>query len=597
MVRSIPMSTIASFPTPARLKKCAIYTRKSVQPPIPQELTSLECQRAICAAYVSSQQHKSWVELEKKYDDADRSGSNLDRPALQELLCDIELGLVDVVLVYKLDRITRTLLDFVRLIDFFDKYGVVFVAITQNFDTSDSMGRLIRNILLTFAQFEREITIDRMRDKIRVMKQRGMWAGGEAPLGYDLRRGKLVVNPLEEPGVRFIYETYVVEQRIGAVVRKLAEKGFRRKIWKAKKDGKLRGGTPISQGSVHQILRNPIYIGEIRHLQERYPGIHQPIIDRALWDRAQEVLAERRIHKLLLHSENIVSGLLVDGYGRRMYAKEGTNRFGDYRYYSSRREIWAKRQKIKLVRVNATQLEQLVIEAIKSLMANRPELRVLLMKAGVFGADLDRLAAAGTEVAARLCRLSVRQLSCALRALLQRIEAHSEFVRLVFRLEAVPLFIKWDGVGLFALSELDLARAKQLHVIDIIASVARQCRKHSLPISHRAQATGRKPDPHLVSLIYDARLAQRLVFDNRETPITELARSFKRRALSFSRLVRLNYLAPDIIAAILDGEQPTEMTRKKIMQMDLPIDWTLQRRLLGFAPRSQSELPALAMDV
>ena len=590
------MQLAAQRPVTSDTKRCAIYTRKSVQPPIPQQLTSLESQRAICASYVSSQQHKGWVSLEKHYDDAGRSGANLDRPALQELLTDIELGLVDVVLVYKLDRITRTLLDFVRLIDFFEKYGVVFVAITQNFDTSDSMGRLIRNILLTFAQFEREITIDRMRDKIRVMKQRGMWAGGEAPLGYDLRRGKLVVNSHEEPAVRLIFETYIVEQRIGAVVRKLAEQGFRRKTWRAKKDGKMHGGTPVSQGSVHLVLNNPIYIGEIRHWNERYPGLHRPIIDRVLWDKAQEVLAERRIHKLVLQSENVLSGLLVDGYGRRMHPRQGTNHFSDYRYYSSRRESWAIRQKIKLVRVNAAHVEQLVIEAIGSLLTNRPELRLLLMRAGTFDHKLERLAAAGTEASVRLRKLSARQLACVLRALLQSIETHTEIVRLVVRVEALPVFLQWDGVGLFALSELELARCRQLHVVDIGASVARECRRHTLPIGQPPEGPPRTPIAGLVSLLGDARLAQRMIFDNRQTPVSVLARSFNRRPLSFSRLVRLNYLAPDIVAAILDGEQPGDLSRKKLMQMDLPIDWSLQRQLLGFPRRADSQLPPLALD-
>lgn len=575
------------------LKRCAIYTRKSVQPPIPQEITSLESQRAICSAYISSQQHKSWVELKKKYDDPGRSGSNLDRPALQDLLADIEGGLIDVVLVYKLDRITRTLLDFVRLIDLFERYGVVFVAITQNFDTSDSMGRLIRNVLLTFAQFEREIAADRMRDKVRVMKQRGLWTGGDAPLGYDLRRGKLVINREEEPAVRCIFDTYVKERRLTAVHRKLLEQGFRRKVWKSR-SGAVRGGTSISQGSVHHVLSNPVYVGEVSHRGERYPGIHEPIIDRALWDRAQEVLAERQLFRPAL-PVNLLSGLLFDGYGRRMDAKGGSNRFGDYRYYASTRVAWAIRQKIKPVRANADYLERLVIEAIKSLLIDRLQIRLLLMESGVFGVDLDKLAQSGGEASVRLSRLSIRQLSCVLRSLLQRVEVHSQFVRIVFRSEVLPTLIRWDGVGSLGLSELELARAKQLHIIDVPAAVARERKKHSLPISHHLGQPA-KVDPGLVSLLYDARLAQRLIFDNRDKPIAELARSFGRRSLSFTRLVRLNYLAPDIVASILDGEQPAGMSRKLLMQLDLPIDWTLQRRLLGFSPRAQSELPGMAQD-
>jgi DNA invertase Pin-like site-specific DNA recombinase len=179
-----------------RPRRCAIYTRRSAECPRIQEITSLESQRSICSSYIASQQHKGWVEIAKHYDD-EKTGAHLRRPALQELLADVETGQVDVVLVYKLDRITRTLLDFVRLIDMFDRFGVVFVAITQNFDTSDSMGRLIRNLLLTFAQFEREIAGDRIRDKRRVLCERGRWSGGNAPTGYELRNRKLVVHKQE----------------------------------------------------------------------------------------------------------------------------------------------------------------------------------------------------------------------------------------------------------------------------------------------------------------------------------------------------------------------------------------------------------------
>ena len=191
-----------------RPQRCAIYTRKSVETGLDQELNSLETQRVICSAFVTSQGHKGWVELPKRYDDAGRSGANLDRPELQALLADIEEGLVDIVIVYKLDRISRTLLDFVRLMDFFERYNIAFVSITQNFDTSDSLGRLILNVLLTFAQFEREIMVDRIRDKKRLVRQSGRWAGGGAPFGYSIRNHILHPVPSEVPKVRFLFETF-----------------------------------------------------------------------------------------------------------------------------------------------------------------------------------------------------------------------------------------------------------------------------------------------------------------------------------------------------------------------------------------------------
>lgn len=572
-------------------KRCAIYTRKSADAPIPQEVTSLQSQRAICSSYVASQQHKGWVELPKAYDDAGRSGSNLQRPALQALLTDVELGLVDVVLVYKLDRITRTLLDFVRLIDLFDRYGVVFVAITQNFDTSDSMGRLIRNVLLTFAQFEREIASDRIRDKKMVMKQRGLWTGGDAPIGYDLRRGKLLINSHEAPAVRCIFETYVREKRLAAVHRELLARRFRRKVWKTA-NGVAHGGKPIALSTLHHVLGNPVYIGEVSHLGERYPGIHQPIIERALWDKVQHVLEERRLFKPQ-QPANLLTGILYDAHGRRMHAREGRGSWGQFRYYASAPTAWATRQKIRIARARAAQLEQLVIESLKALLSDRVQLRLLLMKVGLFGPELDRLSSEGLVSAVGMQRMSVRQLGCALRALLQRAEVHREVVRIVVRLDALAPFLSWDGVGLFALSELELARAKQSHIIDIPASVDRQRRGHCLPVSPR-QGRGSRADGRLVSLLDDAREAQKLVFGNRDVPIPDLAHSIGRKPASFGRLVRLNYLAPDIVAAILDGEQPEDLTRKRLMQIDLPTDWILQRRLLGMPPRNEVSVPVLA---
>lgn len=569
-------------------KRCAIYTRKSAEAPISQEVTSLQSQRAICSSYIISQQHKGWVELPKAYDDAGKPGSSLQRPALQELLADVELGLIDVVLVYKLDRFTRTLLDFVRLIDLFDRYGVVFVAITQNFDTSDSMGRLIRNVLLTFAQFEREIASDRIRDKKMVMKQQGLWTGGDAPIGYDLRRGKLVRNPHEAPAVRCIFETYAREKRLAAVHRELLARGFRRKVWKSA-NGLVRGGRPIAISTLHHVLGNPVYIGEVTHRGKRYPGIHEPIIERVLWEKAQLVLEERRLFKPRQPS-NLLTGLLFDAHGRRMHAREGKSSFGTFRYYASAPTAWAVRQKIRPVRARASQLEQLILESLKAALTDRAQLRLLLMKVGIYASELDRLSSRGAESAVRIGRMTVRQLSCALKTLVQRAEIHREFVRMIVRLEALPPFLSWDGVGLFALGEIELARSKQVHVIDIAAVVDRERKRHCLPLSHR-RAHGGRIDAGLASLLDDAREAQKLIFDNRDIPISDLAYSLGRKPASFARLARLNYLAPDIIAAILDGEQPADLTRKRLMQIDLPTDWVLQRRLLGFAAR-QDSLPS-----
>jgi DNA invertase Pin-like site-specific DNA recombinase len=569
-------------PVPARPKRCAIYTRKSAEPPLGQEVTSLESQRAICAAYACSQQHKGWTLLERHYDDPGRSGATLVRPALQELMADIDAGLVDIVLVYKLDRITRTLLDFVRLIDFFDRYGVAFVSITQNFDTSDSMGRLIRNILLTFAQFEREIASDRMRDKKMVMRQRGLWAGGNAPLGYALKKGKLIVKPREVDAICCIFETYVAERSIAAVHKRLLADGHRREAWRSRA-GERHGPARISISSLHHILRNPVYIGETVHRGERFPGIHAPIVERALWDAAQTVLKERERFKPR-QPGHILTGLLFDAFGRRMHARV-FNRHAASRYYESAIVAWAERQGIRPVRLQADQSERLVLAGLRQLLADRMRIRPLLMRIGVTGLDLDNLSAASGAGAIRLERLPLLRLSAVIKVLIARVEVAIDAMRLLVRLEAVARFLAWDGLGIFAPNQLETTRAT-LHLVEIPVAATRERRRSWLPIEPRTRAAA--PAPGLVALLDDARAAFKLVFDHRNVPVADLARSLGRKTGSFSRLVRLHYLAPDIVAAILDGRQPPGLSRHQLLECDLPMDWALQRRLLGFPAREEA---------
>lgn len=570
-----------------RPRRCAIYTRKSATPPLDQEVTSLESQRAICSAYIASQQHKGWTELAKRYDDPGRSGANLTRPSLQELVTDIELGLVDIVLVYKLDRITRTLLDFVRLIDFFDKYDVVFVSITQNFDTGDSMGRLIRNILLTFAQFEREIASDRMRDKKMIMKQRGLWTGGDPPLGYDLKRGKLVTNSTEQATVRCIFDAFIRTGSITAVHDLLESEGHRRKVRKTR-IGTRTGGGHISLTSLHHILRNPVYVGEVTYRGERYPGIHQPILEQSIWAKAQSILDKRKGGRPN-RPEHILRGFVFDSCGRRMNGRFEGNAVGVCRNYVSAVVKWGVHEKLRPTRVRADQLEKLVLAALAQIISDRRRLRRLLTGIGFIAPQLDQLCNCGCTAAVRLVKLEPRQLAQVLKILIYRIDIQSECVRLTVRSQSIARFIVWDGVGNFSVDGLELVRAMHLHAIDIPASVDRERRRICLPLEQRT-STASTPRKDLLDLLEDARLAQKLVFAHRDVSITQMAWSLGKRPASFGRLIRLNYLAPDIVAAIIDGTQPADLTRGKLVDCDLPIDWELQRQLLGFSPKHRDAI-------
>lgn len=564
---------------PLTSKRCAIYTRKSFQPPLDQEVTSLESQRAICASYIASQQHRGWIELSTLYDDSGRTGADTHRPALQQLLADVENGLIDVVLVYKLDRLTRTLLDFVRLSDFLGRHDVALVSITQNFDTSDSLGRLVLNVLLTFAQFEREILSDRMRDKIKVLKQMGRWVGGCPPLGYDIVRGRLVENCLEGEAVRTIFAAYAKLKNTEAVHRLIEEKGFRRKVWKARA-GTAHGGGSITLSSLHHILRNPIYVGQIRHCGAIYEGIHKPLIERDLFDEVQKTLALHSVQRPRV-LPNLLTGLLYDASGRPMCVKSYKWKDHDIRYYVSNVSSWARRQKLKRMRADATEIEQLVTAALKTLLINREQIRKILLSHGIHGPELDRLTIGGSAAARRFDDISVERAADFLKGLIERVELCSEEVTIVICKEELRRFLDWDGVGRFGVDVDARRRSPSVHFLKLAASAVRGRKIHALPIKPMLHSP-HQADPRLVRLLNEAAAANRFMMERRDLDLPAMAQSFGCQTDRFARLIRLNYLAPDIVLAIRDGAHPPGMSRQGLLKTNLPLDWAIQRNLLGF---------------
>ena len=264
--------------------RCAVYTRKSSEEGLEQDFNSLEAQREACEAYVRSQAHEGWKLIPDRFDDGGFSGGNMDRPGLQRLMTLVADGKIDIIVVYKIDRLTRSLTDFARLAEVLDKQGVSFVSVTQQFNTTTSMGRLMLNVLLSFAQFEREITGERIRDKIAASKKKGMWMGGPVPMGYDVKDRQLVINGPDASIVSSIFSLYLDEGNVPALLDRLS----RDKIVTAPRTsakGKLSGGKPFTRGHLYKLLSNPIYIGRVPHRTTSHPGQHQPIIDKAVWDR------------------------------------------------------------------------------------------------------------------------------------------------------------------------------------------------------------------------------------------------------------------------------------------------------------------------
>jgi len=318
-----------------RKLRCAIYTRKSSDEGLDQDFNSLEAQREFCAAYIMSQTHEGWEALTTRYDDGGFSGGNLDRPDLRNLMADIEKGLIDIVVVYKVDRLTRSLSDFAKLVELFDRQKVSFVSVTQAFNTTNSMGRLTLNVLLSFAQFEREVTAERIRDKFRASKEKGMWMGGLPPLGYDIDHRKLVINEGEAERVRFIFQRYLELDSVVRLMKELESRDIRSKRWVTSR-GYERGGAALTRGALYTLLQNPVYIGRIRHKDKVHDGQHEAIIDAGTWEAVQSLLARNRHEsrtRTNAKSPSLLAGLLFHEDGAAYRPRQGRKQGCNHHYY------------------------------------------------------------------------------------------------------------------------------------------------------------------------------------------------------------------------------------------------------------------------
>ena len=322
--------------SPSRKFRCAVYTRKSSEEGLDMAFNSLDAQREACEAYIASQKPEGWVPMDGRYDDGGISGATLERPALERLLADIEAGRVDIVVVYKIDRLSRSLMDFAKLVGVFETHGVTFVSITQQFNTTTPMGRLTLNILLSFAQFEREVTAERIRDKIAASRRKGMWMGGNPPLGYDVKDRKLVVNAEEAALVRMIFERFTTCGSATVLVAALKAEDHRTKTWTTQK-GRVRQGGAIDKGFLYKLLRNRVYLGEVVHKGKSFPGEHDAIVTQSLWDKVHVILAENakaRSNRTRATTPMPLKGLIRCGHCDAAMTPSHTRRKGRlYRYY------------------------------------------------------------------------------------------------------------------------------------------------------------------------------------------------------------------------------------------------------------------------
>ena len=343
------------------VKHCAIYTRKSTEEGLEQDFNTLDAQREACVSFISSQKAEGWIALPDFYDDGGYSGGNIERPALQKLLTDIKAGKINTVVVYKIDRLTRSLIDFSKLVEIFDQYGVTFVSITQSFNTTTSMGRLTLNVLLSFAQFEREVIGERVRDKIAASKKKGMWMGGNNPVGYGRVGKNLVPKEDEASFVTMIFKRYITLGNVKNLMLELKNKNIVSPSWVSSK-GKQHGGAPYSRGALYAILSNPVYIGKIRHKGKVYNGLHEAIISQDLWDRVQTKLKKSRANHSVWRKQGcLLTGKLFDSEGT-LYSPSHTNKAGKrYRYYVSQNLLqYRDHPNGLLARLPASEIEDLV---------------------------------------------------------------------------------------------------------------------------------------------------------------------------------------------------------------------------------------------
>jgi DNA invertase Pin-like site-specific DNA recombinase len=533
-----------------RTKRCAIYTRKSSEEGLEQGFNSLDAQREACAAYVQSQASEGWLAIATRYDDGGFSGGTMERPALQRLLADISAGNVDVVVVYKIDRLTRALADFARIVEQFDRYDVSFVSVTQAFNTTSSMGRLTLNVLLSFAQFEREVTGERIRDKIAASKAKGMWMGGQVPLGYDLPLAgsrALVVNETEAEIVKTIFSTYLELGSVHALKDWLNERGIRSKRRKTR-NGKTVGGHAFSRGALFHLLHNQIYLGMIVHKAKVHPGMHPAIVDPDLFEAVQAQLnhnARRHAARRDRVARAPLTGRIFDADGQPMCPTFSYGKGGKlYRYYVSAPLQQGQRQHDgdeAIHRVSAPAFEALLARTVR--------------------------------------RVTKPQVSDPLH-LLTRIEIYSQ--SLEFLMPVQHLLTARSRIQEGETAERDPIDRTQLRLTLPIRAVLRGGRTMLI----EAEAPGPRPDPVLIRAL---RAAHEMVEkDDSGLPVLDAAPS----SPYHRRLVRLAFLAPNVQRAILTGRQAPGLTLEQLTRRRLPLLWSEQSRVFGAEQKGRKRIGA-----
>ncbi|TMM49208.1 recombinase family protein [Sulfitobacter sabulilitoris] len=547
--------------------RCAVYTRKSSEEGLDQDFNSLDAQHEACAAYIASQKHEGWKRLAARYDDGGISGGTLERPALQRLMIDIDAGRVDMVVVYKIDRLTRSLADFAKLVERLEAANCSFVSVTQAFNTSSSMGRLTLNVLLSFAQFEREVTAERIRDKIAASKKKGLWMGCVPPIGYDPHpdptRRELVAIEGEAEVVRQIFDLYVTHQCLNAVTRAADESGLRSKRH-VFRSGRTQGGNVFSRGQIHKLLTNPIYIGLIRHKEKTFPGIHDAIIDQAVWDKVQTLLQAASTRRrgapagTPANGPAPLKGKFRDDTGDLLTPSHTLRHGKPRRYYVSNRLISGGTDPTGW-RLPAREIERTITSIIADHLADHATRHMVLASAD---------APTSTAASAVTHRLSKDILAGGASAAAALIASG--------QISARRITARLDGDA--------IARATGLRSVDLDPALLSldapfTARRRGVEVKIIAADRCPQPDATMIRALRNAHLWTDKLRSG--TPLQHIAQDAGMTGRYVARLVPLAGLSPKLQAAIVKGMQPLDLTLERLVRRPIPLCWHAQEKMFG----------------
>jgi site-specific DNA recombinase len=563
----------------SRRMRCAIYTRTSSDEHLGQEFNSLHAQREACEAFIRSQSGEGWQLLPDSYEDGGFSGGKMDRPALQQLLDQVRQNRIDVVVVYKIDRLTRSLMDFARIVEIFDAHGVSFVSVTQAFNTTTSMGRLTLNVLLSFAQFEREVTAERIRDKITASKKKGMWMGGNVPLGYRVENRKLLIHEIEAETIRFIFRRYLELKSI----RKLADEINRSD--KVIRRGPPRNGThyitdAFRSGNLRHLLANPVYVGKVRHRDKIYEGEHEGLIDPETFEHVQLQLKEhapKRRYRTNMKDVHLLTGILYDETGDRLTPTHAKKRGVRYRYYVSKRIVDKGRDPAHPYagwRIRAGHIDSIVENQLRRFLQNGSQLMEWFGK-NLNAETITQLPALAITRKNQWSELTAERKQDIVRRLFARITIRVGWIRFEVDRQALLAWL------------MDQPRESQPHeratpfVLEQPMSVRRRGVESRMVVANGASMP--RPDAALIDFVVRANTYLAALTDGSDKTLTQVAREQGTDVSEVSRLLPFAFLAPHVVESILSGNQPFELGALRLGRIsDLPVNWQQQAELLGF---------------